>query len=374
MFARDFYNAFLSYWPPEHRLIILHEADERTARPVQRLVQCLQRATCVSQPVSKPFDLSALITEHKVADQSREVNANFTSIDDVQMQAWKYVLDWHSEAELLGVLDDDACLLDHVLRGDLMTCSDKIIVRGVRFEQRPIKTKHEASNAFLGISSDVNFMVDFPVIFWRGHLEAFRRHVVRHVLQEDYSPQNWWRAVADLLRRGWRPSEYSNLMGFALQSPEWRSKYDFQVVPNHQRPVMGVASHKLGTCGVPLKTLRDRDADAFVRATFDKWLYPRDAAPYVTDAKPGLLAENDWNGKVDQSWSTYEKRVRDSPSFLRFLTLRQKALLAHASGRNVSFREACGMEIHATWARCFEDVRTPVGKGWGGPLVCRPAQ
>ena len=167
MFARDFYNAFLAFWPPEHRLVILHENDDRTARPVQRLVQCLRRATCVSQPVSKPFDLSALIAEHKVADTTREVNANFTSIDDVQMQAWKYVLDWHSEAELLGVLDDDACLLDHVIRGDLMTCDDRIVVRGVRFERRPIKTKHEVSNGFLGISSDVNFMVDFPVVFWR---------------------------------------------------------------------------------------------------------------------------------------------------------------------------------------------------------------
>ena len=165
LFARDFYNAFLAFWPPEHRLVILHESDQRTARPVQRLVQCLQRATCVSQPVSKPFDLP--LFEHKVADTSREVNANFTSIDDVQMQAWKYVLAWHSEAELLGVFDDDACLLDHVMRGDLMTCSDKIIVRGVRFERRPIKTKHEVSNGFLGISSDVNFMVDFPVVFWR---------------------------------------------------------------------------------------------------------------------------------------------------------------------------------------------------------------
>ena len=161
LFARDFYNTFLAFWPPEHRLVILHEADERTARPVQRLVQCLQRATCVSQPVSKPFDLP--LYEHKVADQSREVNANFTSIDDVQMQAWKYVLDLYSDSELLGVLDDDACLLDHVLRGDLMTCSDRIIVRGVRFEKRPIKTKHEVSNGFLGISSDVNFMVGFCV-------------------------------------------------------------------------------------------------------------------------------------------------------------------------------------------------------------------
>ena len=51
----------------------------------------------------------------------------------------------------------------------------------------------------------------------RGHLEAFRRHVVRHVLQDDYSVANWWRAVAQLLRKGWRPSEYSNLMGFAMQ-------------------------------------------------------------------------------------------------------------------------------------------------------------
>ena len=159
MFARDFYNAFLAFWPPEHQLIILHEADGRTARPVQRLVQCLQRATCVQGPVARPFDLSALIAEHKVADSSREVNANFTSIDDVQMQAWKYVLDLYSDSELLGVLDDDACLLDHVIRGDLMTCADKIIVRGVRFERRPIETKHETSNAFLGISTDVNFMV-----------------------------------------------------------------------------------------------------------------------------------------------------------------------------------------------------------------------
>ena len=135
-----------------------------------------------------------------------------------------------------------------------MTCSDRIVVRGVRFEKRPIKTKHEVSNGFLGISSDVNFMVplpcqmpfnlgsppvgvvvpwlsfgrvylseivstqvDFPVIFWRGHLEAFRRHVVRHVLREDYSVETWWRAVSQLLRQGWRPSEYSNLMGFAMQ-------------------------------------------------------------------------------------------------------------------------------------------------------------
>ena len=215
LFARDFYNTFLAFWPPEHQLIILHENDQRTARPVHKLVQCLQRATCVQGPVARPFDLP--LYEHKVADTSQQVNANFTSIDDVQMQAWKYVLDWHSEAELLGVLDDDACLLDHVIRGDLMTCDDRIVVRGVRFERRPIKTKHEVSNGFLGISSDVNFMVDFPVVFWRGHLEAFRRHVVRHVLQEDYSVENWWRAVAQLLRQGWRPSEYSNLMGFAMQ-------------------------------------------------------------------------------------------------------------------------------------------------------------
>ena len=52
-------------------------------------------------------------------------------------------------------------------------------------------------------------------------------------------------------------------MGFAMTSEEWRSKYDFQIVPNHQRPVMGVASHKLGKCEIPKKTLRDRDAGCF---------------------------------------------------------------------------------------------------------------
>ena len=194
LFARDFYNAFLAFWPPEHQLIILHENDQRTARPVQRLVQCLQKATCLSKPVARPFDLSALIAEHKVADTSQQVNANFTSIDDVQMQAWKYVLDWHSEAELLGVLDDDACLLDHVLRGDLMTCSDKIIVRGVRFERRPIKTKHETSNAFLGIDSDVNFMVPLlcraPFNLGSPWVFSFGRVYLSEIVSK-FEPKTW---------------------------------------------------------------------------------------------------------------------------------------------------------------------------------------
>jgi hypothetical protein len=373
LFARDFYNTYLAYWPLDvGQLIILHEQDTRTARPAQRLVRCLEQATCVNKPVAKSFDLSFL-HDHKVTPQHREVNANFTSIDDVQMQVWKYVLDWHSDALLLGVLDDDACLLDHVLRGDVVSCANRVVVRGVRFTRRRVKTKHEVSNGFLGIASDVNFMVDFPVVFHRGHLEAFRRHVVRHVLHADYSPRNWWRSVADLLKRGWRPSEYSNLMGFALVSARWRERYDFQIVPNHQRPVMGVASHKLGACAVPLETLRDRDAAAFVERTLPTWLYPRDAAPYVTHAAPGLLAENDWNGRVDAGWAPYERRVRDSPAFARFLALRQAALLAHAAGRNVSLREACGRAIHGAWAACFAAVRTPPGRVWGGPGVYRPS-
>ena len=61
LFARDFYNTYLAYWPLDvGQLIILHEQNAQTARPAQRLVRCLKEATCVDGPVAKSFDLSFL--------------------------------------------------------------------------------------------------------------------------------------------------------------------------------------------------------------------------------------------------------------------------------------------------------------------------
>ena len=153
----------------------------------------------------------------------------------------------------------------------------------------------------------------------------------------------------------------------------WRARYDFQVVPHARRPVLAVASHKLGACAVPAKTIRDRDAAAFLAEQGALLVYPRDAAPYVAGAAAGLLAENDWNGRVDpKAWTAYERRVRETPTFGAYLNARQAALANYSTGRTMSAREACGDGVTAEWAACFRDVRTPDGAAWSGGHVYRP--
>ena len=159
LFARDFSNAWLAYWPLDlGRLVIFSEPDLRTRSTVDGLAGCLARACAAAKVAVESYDVSASVgAARKVGAEGAAINANFTLTDDLQMQGWKFVLDELSAADLVGVLDDDACLLDHVLpRGDLQACDGRIVVRGVRFERRPdLPTKHERSNAFLGVDSDV---------------------------------------------------------------------------------------------------------------------------------------------------------------------------------------------------------------------------
>ena len=131
LFARDFYNSWLRYWPARlGRLVVYAEDDAKTAAVVGRLVGCLGAACAAPAVAVATYDVSrATRAPHKVAGAAAAVNANFTALDDVQMQAWEYVLDLLSEAEYLAVLDDDSCLQDVVLpRGDLAACDGRLVV------------------------------------------------------------------------------------------------------------------------------------------------------------------------------------------------------------------------------------------------------
>jgi hypothetical protein len=170
------------------------------------------------------------------------------------------------------------------------------------------------------------------------------------------------------------PSEYSNLFGFALASEKWRDRYDFQIVPNARRPVLAVASHKLGACAAPAETIRDRDADAFLAANLGTLVFPRDAAPYRPERGSPGLAENRWNGRVNpRAWAAYERRVRETPTFGAYLGERQAALRNRSAGlAAVSPGEACPGAA-AAWAACFEAVRPTADAVWEGRDIYRPA-
>ena len=55
-----------------------------------------------------------------------------------------------------------------------------------------------------------------------------------------------WRlllAIGVLLADKWFPSEYTDLLIFAMVSPTWSRRYDFQIIPTINRPVTNQATH-----------------------------------------------------------------------------------------------------------------------------------
>ena len=86
LFARDFYNSWLSYWPVGlGRLVIYSESDAKTVEVVRRLIGCLEGACSEPGIDFRTFDLHASLgLEHKVGGTDAGVNANFTAVDDVR--------------------------------------------------------------------------------------------------------------------------------------------------------------------------------------------------------------------------------------------------------------------------------------------------
>ena len=77
-------------------------------------------------------------------------------------------------------------------------------------------------------------MIDFPVYIWRDMLPDFRAYVTKVAFPSSSAPHGdfdaFWRACRHLQdKAGWEPSEYTNLLQYAWESPKWRSRYAFQV-------------------------------------------------------------------------------------------------------------------------------------------------
>jgi hypothetical protein len=156
-------------------------------------------------------------------------------------------------SDIVGILDDDACLLGPVRPLDIFTENGTIIVRGTKGREFD---EYEQWVENIGLPWTGHFMTDFPVIWWKDMLPDIRSWMVKSAfgIEHDGSIDDQWSAAyAELFARAGHPSEYNVILNFAAQSNKWNSKYAFQIrrqaVPSSPIRALAMHQHRMGCPG-----------------------------------------------------------------------------------------------------------------------------
>eukprot|EP00966_Prymnesium_polylepis_P199053 4612693-Prymnesium_polylepis.1 len=168
-----------------------------------------------------------------------------------QMQWPKLEADLHTSHPIIALMDDDACMFDHVMPSEIVTDEGRLVAKG---SWHPKTLDHPArwpfdsrvSNKGIGVyGPGFQFMVEFPVFVWRDMIVEYRTQIIRHAERRESAlvgqPRKsfadghdlgaFWAAVRFLtMHFDWNPSEYANMLGFAFSSPKWRDRYEWQII------------------------------------------------------------------------------------------------------------------------------------------------
>jgi hypothetical protein len=171
-------------------------------------------------------------------------------------------LDDYSDAEILVIIDDDACLLDHVRIEDIYNIDDgKIQVRGIEDPRRAGPRNHiEFIQNEFGMKFIAHFMTDFPNCVFSAMLPDLRAWMVRRYLQQDLvvdkagQYEQIVKVLHHLKRFNGGLSEFNMIYHFAYHSPRWRERYEFLLSPS--RITVGLSTHEHGMGCPPTWTSR----------------------------------------------------------------------------------------------------------------------
>lgn len=362
--ARDFWVPWLRYWPPSVGGLTVVQYDFVAESREWRDFETCMNATRL------PPRFETIHFDRRVHVWAMEKNS------------WKFLLDRKTDADVLALFDDDACLLTHFVPEDWVV-DGKLIVHGTDGGMGEWRADNWIE--WLGLQNGGYFMTDFPVLIWREMLADLRKWMVKRALNEtlsfdpDTETDQTWRAFQVLFQQhfDWAlTSEFNLIMNFAYTSPKWRSRYNWRVVP-HGALSLGIAVHSKRGC--PPDAMFDQDVaqpgSAPQRLREMLMCYPyNNLAAYNPDSKviePKKRILQDFPYAKLSYYKSYYPRcpVPD----LRFLALPRELTPASAQrgefeallGRhraNVDARRRRGMamsyeEAHAgitkEWSKCF---------------------
>lgn len=263
---RDFYNAWLTYWPPLFGEMVVLLDDQKAADNVQ---QCFAR-----QDASMCGAPRAAVV--KAIQQKREYT---------QKTIWKFTADLVSDADAIAFFDDDACLINHVIPSDIFTRDNRIILKyadknTIIAKHRDLK-KHAA--AFNIQNGELDNMIDFPIVVWRDMLRDFRAHVNHFVYGvESVASVSLFASAYEKIATDnhiYEVCEFCLLAAFALTDTRWKEKYQAQIFTTGREDMLTLSRHHFTACAVPTPQWK-RDENEFVQNVHA--MYPWDSNNWET--------------------------------------------------------------------------------------------
>ena len=258
---------------------------------------------------------------------------------------------------------------DYLLPSEIVNALGQLTANGLRIERAgqtpgPLQA-HMLSNHQIGLGWHAYFMVDFPVYIWRDMLTDFRAHVTQYVFRGSNSSREatgelheFWRAAKHLVGKGWIPSEYTNLLQFAYESPKWRHRYDWHIVGDYHHPILSHASHYRG-----LGCTRPQSRMAQISTPVQRANETKGALFFPTGHSP-INSQDQMRSYRVSGWVEYAS-LRDTDEWSQYLVERQVALREYSSahGNAVSAADVCGASVIERWSSCFVQLRQP-GMEW----------
>ena len=306
--VRSFWEPFIHFWPlvDGNKMILITESDTWELNSTKKFAACLKSSDYVPEMVSSPYIAN---------DKPYWFRQN----------AWKFFLDQSSEADVLVIIDDDSCLLDHIRISDILV-KDKIKVHGLEHPAGiRIPRGHQYFVNFMpkamGVKDVAHFMTDFPISIWRGMLHDFRKWLIRHVLNEDLDEDmgKQYEQVAEALDKMAKHgglSEFNLLLHFAYYDENWKHRYDWQLAPS--RLSFGLSTHEHAPGCPPVWKNRSLQIDGKTQHTkpIDYLYYPFNLHIRNDDKREGFKSV-DWktflvkpfmDARLNNQTATYDQK------------------------------------------------------------------
>lgn len=357
--ARGFRGALgplAAYWFPDYGNIYIVSDD---IEEHQDLRTCFRNSCASAKHLPKVIGNSFL---NSTAARDMLKNwGNNKRAQNIMKRVWKFFLDRDVSAEILGFFDDDACMLDHVLPGEIITSENRLVVRGFSRTNRWIR-----GNRILDLPLPADFMHEFPVFVYRDMLVDFREYVLEKAKTKstlkkacsnmDDDDQIFTRVLLYLAGGAW--GEYHLLLGFAYQSAKWKDRYEWQLSdPKVQtRAIMGMSRHIHGTgsCSGPLEPAWNRD-ETFWQRHARLSIYPGtlNENPRWDFSRPCALEPTQVKKKRKQILSKTDACiVPNIDEWLMYMQNRE-TLLQMVANESSSYWGVCGEDIGAKWTTCL---------------------
>ena len=368
--SRGWWIAFLEHFPPDlgNLRILADAAYSRTAEHAEARACLLGAGVPVLFDVLEEGSEAARNSGSDAMRSGPPIRASGPNRQAESMSyaknSWKFWLDEYANvAPVIAILDDDACLVDHIVPADVLDGQGRIIQHGIQL-------RGGGGGDYAAWMSDIHlpclahFMTEFPVYFWRDMLPDLRAWMVKEGVNETISlnatraKEQFWRAYANLFNRGGHKSEFNLIHNWAAADEKWKHNYSYRIAPQNLSLGTSFHQHKPG-CASKKHLSQRYDADIVARTWREHLLFYPNTANHAFETLDGggagaIRFRSFFFGAnpKDRRWSEHFAK-QNSTEWTTMLRTHDDAVAAYKErGHALSYAEVIP-DVVVKWAKCF---------------------